>query len=370
MGGCHARDRDIANQVGGKVFQTRPPELSSPSPRDVRFDLPIKEQRPSVSSGDGGSPFEGASPRTWHWKGGFLRTPIRAKNGAGADTAVDYKPLALLEEESDAESEDRLVRKPSVSQVVWVETWLESVESGELDVYTCLGLSNAFTWSPDTRKLAAKVFAVTTLQIVIPCIMLYLETVEGLTLDPAEEGKGFRLIGSALYLYSVYSMYNNALDECRSRLLNFAFTYNLPAGYWAPLVLGEVSNVLVSFVLVITLYIIYTHLTVPADLILNAVAVNFLGSVDAEFVSEDMKKDALANFREITTAILQNPTVNTQTDDDDEAEKDTVVDRIVKSMLYCIVLAGVCFSVVFFFAPTAKEQKAGGTQGKGHIGCS
>jgi len=200
--------------------------------------------------------------------------------------------------------------------------------------------------------------------------MLYLETVEGLTLDPAEEGKGFRLIGSALYLYSVYSMYNNALDECRSRLLNFAFTYNLPAGYWAPLVLGEVSNVLVSFVLVITLYIIYTHLTVPADLILNAVAVNFLGSVDAEFVSEDMKKDALANFREITTAILQNPTVNTQTDDDDEAEKDTVVDRIVKSMLYCIVLAGVCFSVVFFFAPTAKEQKDGGTQGKGHIGCN
>jgi len=157
-----------------------------------------------------------------------------------------------------------------------------------------------FTWSPDTQKLIFKVTAVTVLQVVIPLIMLFLETSDGLTLKPASTSKGFRIIGSALYLYSVYSMYNNALDECRSHLLQFAFRHKLEAGIWLPLVLGEFSNVLVSLVLVITLYVIFTHLIQPADLILNAVAVNFLGSVDGEFVNEDMKKDALRNFKSMT----------------------------------------------------------------------
>merc|ERR1719331_2993004 len=126
----------------------------------------------------------------------------------------------------------------------------------------------------------------------------------GFTVQPSVNNIKFRVIGSSLYLYSVYSMYNNALDECRSKLLKFAFQQRLSAGHWLPLLLGEFSNVLVSVVLVITLFCIFTSLTVPADLILNAVAVNFLGNVDAEFVASTNRKDAVANFNELTQKFI------------------------------------------------------------------
>lgn len=303
----------------------------------------------------GATGFVGASPRAWQWKPGVLKVSDDNK----------YRALNLEEDEED----DRPVRICSEAQARWVDDWLESVESGELDVYTCLGLSNTFTWSPDTRKLIFKVLAVTVLQVVIPLIMLSLETADGLTFQPATSNSGFRIIGSALYLYSVYSMYNNALDECRGRLLNFAFRHQLPAGYWVPLVLGEFSNVLVSMVLVLTLYVIFTHLVQPADLILNAVAVNFLGSVDGEFVNEDMKKDALANFKEVTSAVLENPELNHHgvgMSQQDDEEKLTCLDVFLKTLLYSIAVSGIIMSMVFFFASTSEEFNSVGPSGKGH----
>jgi len=318
-----------------------------PSPRDVvRFMPEVKD-----SSSSGG--FRGTSPRSWDWKEGVLKIPQRGTE------ANNYKSLKVQDEEEQSDKnedlgEDRIKRRFSFAQQNFCDEWIESVESGELDVYTCLGLSNSFTWTPDTQKLIAKVAAVTTLQIAIPCIMLYLEFQVGMTIYPAEKGKGFRIIGSALYLYSVYSMYNNALDECRSRLLNFAFRYKLPPGYWMPLLLGEFSNVLVSIVLVITLYVIYTDLTVPADLILNAVAVNFLGSVDAEFVNPDMKKDALRNFKELSTAVLENPDV--ANDDDEDVDDRTIVDRIVGAFLYAVAFCG-CMAAMMFFILPSKERE-------------
>merc|ERR1712048_1258958 len=100
---------------------------------------------------------------------------------------------------------------------------------------------------------------------------------------------------------------------------------------------GELSNVLVSVVLVLTLYVIFTNVSEPADLILNAVAVNFLGSVDAEFVNEDMKKDALDNFKLVTSACLQS-----NRDDDVDDGRSQLLDKILKAMLYFIAGAG-CF---------------------------
>lgn len=323
--GCGVRDRSLFNRETPKEENTRQPE---PSPRDVRF--------------------RGASPRSWQWKEGVLKISQRA-----ATAASNYSPLNIEEEEED--KPQRLQSNISEAQMAWVDEWLGSVESGELDIYTCLALSNCFTWTADTRKLLAKVFAVTILQVGIPSIMLYLEIIgEGLTYKPAVEGKGFRAIGSALYLYSVYSMYNGALDECRARLLNFAFSYQLPAGYWAPLVLGELSNVFVATVLVITLYVIYTDLEVPADLILNAVAVNFLGSVDAEFVNEELKKDAIANFKGLTDDVLS--CQDEAEEDADEGTKDTLIDRCLRIFLYGVACMGIMLAIVFFFAPTQSNK--------------
>lgn len=321
------------------------------SPRDVIRSASYEKR---------GVGFMGTSPRPWQWKSGVLKLPVATNDGN------KYSALNLEETVEEDDGDGAVIRCCSEAQQRWVDTWLESVESGELDVYTCLGLSNMFTWSPDTQKLVAKVTAVTVLQVIIPLIMLGLETAEGLTLQPAEENRGFRIIGSALYLYSVFSMYNNALDECRSRLLNFAFRYKLPAGYWLPLVLGEFSNVLVSMVLVITLYVIFTHLVQPADLILNAVAVNFLGSVDGEFVNEDMKKDALVNFKDLTSTILNDPEVNRHDGSEDE-EKLTCLDVFLKTLLYSIAVAGIILSVLFYQQPTNEDfNNNAGPSGKGH----
>jgi len=91
-------------------------------------------------------------------------------------------------------------------------------------------------------------------------------------------------------------------DSCRTDLLNLCFHYpNVKAGHWLPLVAGEVSNVFTAVVLVTALYSIFTTQTQAADLILNAVAVNFLGDVDASFVDPHMKKEAVITFKEFTT---------------------------------------------------------------------
>jgi hypothetical protein len=190
--------------------------------------------------------------------------------------------------ETDAEAED-----PNA----WIEVWLESAEAGDLDVYTCLGLSNCFTWTPDTRKLLAKSLAVTTMQVVVPCILLVHEFKRGISVIPDAPVGGLRVTGCTLFAYSVYAMYCGAMDECRSLLLKFAFQKNLVAGNWVPLVLGEIANVLVAIILVVTMYAVYADMLEPIDFIQTAVAVNFLANVDAEFVNGDMRADALVNFR-------------------------------------------------------------------------
>lgn len=334
MGGCYSRDQ--------QTLQTkcRHPESS---PRDVmRLEQIERKDEPG---------FRGASPRAWEWRAGQLKVPQR-----GGHAGSNYRQLSLQDDGADN------VMQGS-DEEVWVAEWLESVESGELDVYTCLGLSNAFTWTPDTQKMILKVFGVSVLQIMVPCIMLFQETAGGIRFRPMVSNFGFRLIGMALYLYSVYSMYNNALDECRSRLLAFAFKFQLPSGYWLPLVLGELSNVLVSVVLVLTLYVIFTNVSEPADLILNAVAVNFLGSVDAEFVNEDMKKDALDNFKLVTSACLQS-----EKDDDVDDGRSQLLDKILKAMLYFIAGAGCFLGFLFLLCPSEEGLLDDRIHGKGKIG--
>lgn len=325
--------RDTKKQNVETKMQTREPESS---PRDViRIEQP---ERKEVSI----SGFRGASPRAWEWRAGDLKAP-----GAPADK---YRPLSLEEEEPDEDAPQRV----QSSSDAWVAEWLESVESGELDVYTCLGLSNAFSWSPDTRKILVKVVGVSVLQLVVPCILLLQETAHGVRFRPMVSNVGFRLIGMALYLYSVYSMYNNALDECRSRLLAFALRFQLPPGYWSPLLLGEFSNVFVSLVLVLTLYCIFTNVIDPADLILNAVAVNFLGSVDAEFVNDDMKKDALENFKNLTSSVLQYEN-NSDFGGDEDTESATF-DQVLKMLLYGIAGTGVALGFLFLLCPSDENE--------------
>jgi len=270
--------------------------------------------------------------------------------GAAADRGKGgYTPLQEIDEEG------KIVRRMSESQNAWIDTWLETVEAGELDVYTCLGLSNAFTNTPDTRKIWAKACSVTVLQLLVPSIMLLSEFLGGLTIHPSVSDPGFRFIGAVLYGYSVYTMYNNADGECRCRLLNMMMHHqDVPAGFWVPLIVGEILNVFVAMILVLTLYQIYTHQDEPADLILNAVAVNFLGSVDSEFVNHDMEKDAISNFKEFSNDHFSRDNAKGQEIDE---STESWVDFIVRIVLYGVATCGLIGAAMFLFVSTAEKPE-------------
>lgn len=186
------------------------------------------------------------------------------------------------------------------------------------------------------------------MQMLVPCILLKVELDAGFSLQPLVGDGGFRIMGCCLYLYSLYSMYNNALDECRSQLLQWCIDQDVPSGFWAPMMMGEVTNVFVSLILVLTLFVIFVDVINPADLILNAVAVNFLGAVDGEFVDDEMKNDALKNFKHLfydygaDVDVVRGP----------KNWLDRCMPVFLDSMLWVILVSGVSLSIVFLLVPS------------------
>lgn len=309
--------------------------------------------------------FEGARNLQLTPRGGNATSELIQVDEVSTTTTTS-KRTTKMENQRDSAGYTRLVQAEngddgqvnSSEGSAWLENWLDTVDAGELDVYTCLGLSNAFTNTPDTRKIWSQAFAVSVLQLCIPSIMLFSEFQAGLTIHPNHSDSGFRFIGAVLYAYSVYTMYNNADGECRSSLLNMMMAHeNISPGYWVPLIIGEVLNVFVAMILVLTLYQIYTHQNEPADLILNAVAVNFLGSVDSEFVSHSMEKEAVENCKEFHAAVYD-PGVPTRTKgqaDIEGAPKESWIDFGVRLVLYGVAFAGLIGSLMFMFISTAEH---------------
>jgi hypothetical protein len=330
MGGCYARDSTQKEPKEAK-YRRQPEEHEYPG-------LPAEQ--------------DSFDPRPWEWTPVLKVAP--ASNVRSRESELRNREVSRPKGEgsgrtSPADSSQVPIPESTDPDAYLfdAEAWLEMAEGGELDIYTCLGLSDANTFSKDTRKLIVKIIAVSTLQLVVPCLMLYLQMLQGFSYRPLDPGRGFRLIGFVLYLYSLYSMYNNALDECRYRLLQYALQERLSSGFWWPLVLGEFSNTTVSFVLMFTLFFIYTNSRSAADLILNAVAVNFLGSVDSEFVDKEMLTDCCENFR----ALMDRPT--TGPDGGHNASGwGKVTDLVLKTMLNIILTCGVSLSIVFLVVPS------------------
>merc|ERR1711924_348897 len=99
--------------------------------------------------------------------------------------------------------------------------------------------------------------------------------------------------------YSIRSMYNNCVGECRAIFLDLAFQYNLPIAYVWPLVLGELINSFAAFTLCLTLFTVFCQAAHLQDLVINCIAINFIGNVDSEFCSDEMKDFAMANFQTV-----------------------------------------------------------------------
>lgn len=278
----------------------------------------------------------------------------RADSRKTDDGAV-YNPLSL---QDDVPVEDMCQNSPTMrcsgkcseQMMLWREDWLHDADSGELDIYTCWGLSNCFNCTPDNSKLILKVIGVSVLQLVVPCILLRVELEHGFSYNPRVPALGFRVMGFALYLYSVWNMYNNSLDECRSELLQWALCQGAPSGYWVPMLVGELTNVFVSLILVLTLFVIFVETEDATELIFNAVAVNFLGAVDGEFVDEDMKNAALENFKNLFR--------DYGSDEDSTADhRDrTWLQAILESLLTLIAVSGLILSITFLFAPSRGHE--------------
>lgn len=187
----------------------------------------------------------------------------------------------------------------SPEQMAMEQRWRELVEQGELDVYTCLSLRNeeeeydgkAHELDRETVKI---MIALVSLQVIVPTLMLFHQARQ-FPAYAVDRQLDFRVIGFVLYLYSIRNMYGNSLSECRVLYLNSALE-SLPLRYVWPAILGEVVNSFASMILCLTLFTVFCGAARLPELVINCISINFIGNVDEEFVSEELKSKAAANF--------------------------------------------------------------------------
>lgn len=136
------------------------------------------------------------------------------------------------------------------------------------------------------------------LQSGVPVLMMHYQ-MRSLSSFATQQNPEFRIIGFFLYLYSLRNMYQNAMDECRSTFLELAFLYDLDWGFIWPVLLGEIVNSFASFTLSLTLFKVFCDSIHPQDLIINCIAINFIGSVDSEFTDPEMRARAIETFKHV-----------------------------------------------------------------------
>lgn len=180
------------------------------------------------------------------------------------------------------------------------ERFQELTEQGHLDIYTCMGLSiGRKGLSLDSLRLVPKIMTVFAMQVVMPILLLFCSIESAKThLGEDTHNRAFRVIGGMLLLYALWFIYDNSIDECRYVLIEWAVGTNLKPSYVWPVLLGEFLNVLTACILVVVLFLIFLSQSTPQDLLLNCLAINFVGSVDNEFVQEEAKDDAAKNFQD------------------------------------------------------------------------
>lgn len=227
--------------------------------------------------------------------------------------------------------------------------WMDGADNGELDVYTCLALSDGMTWSADTQKLVAKIVSALVMQISIPALVLMAEIEQmhsGISFRPASAALKFRVIGFTMMLYALWSMHDNALDECRSAFMVLAIDQRMTCGYIWPLVLGEFVNIVVAGILLLTMYFCFSSTEDELELVLNAVAFNFLGGVDAEFVDRQSYTDAVQNFQDIMAPLKDMPKTES-----DLHWVTLVVEAVLKLLRIFFVIIGITLAMAFLCLP-------------------
>jgi hypothetical protein len=217
--------------------------------------------------------------------------------------------------------------------------WLELASKGELCVYTCLAFRTGTEVKRDDISgfgFLPTIVALIALQVVVPSLMLR-HQIAHVPMGASDTEIEFRLTGFILFLYSIRSMYNNALDECRSLLLMIAFEYNMPFTYVWPLVLGELINSFASFTMCLTLFTVYCSSTSLPDLIINCLAINFIGNVDSEFCSPELREFAVGKFQKVVRGELA------QSGAEEESMLRSILEKSLGSFLFLLRVGGTVF---------------------------
>jgi hypothetical protein len=177
------------------------------------------------------------------------------------------------------------------------EAFKDHADSGELDIFTVIALKagNEGLFTADVNKMLIRVLIAIVFQLCIPIMMLSFR-LKSLSTEEAETDWRFRATGFLVYLYSLKGMHDAAYDACRDDLLNLAVRYPLPFAYVWPAIFGEILNCFVSIAMALTLYVNFLQQTHPADLVINALSLNFLGDIDTEFVDDELKSWADEHF--------------------------------------------------------------------------
>jgi len=255
---------------------------------------------------------------------------------------------------SDDYSDPELCPEPDDKLQALEDKFLDLADKGELCVYTCLALRSGGARADDKFQgweFVGTIIALIFLQIVVPALMFLHELSHAPSITDEATEIEFRIIGFITFLYSIRSMYNNALDECRSVFLEMAFEHNLPWAYVWPLVLGEFANSSLAASLCLTLFVVYCRTTYLPDLLINCLAINFLGNVDSEFCSADLRIFALDKFRDVVRNELN------QHSSDAETLFRTIVERTLTSVLWLLrVGATLLFGTVLAFGFAMSRQ--------------
>lgn len=127
------------------------------------------------------------------------------------------------------------------------------------------------------------------LQVIVPiCLLSY--QMRHFTLGADYEAWEFRTGGFILLLYSVWNIYDNSVDECRTLYMKVANHLNLGARFTWIAVAGDVINTFCGFVLVITLFSVFCFSVDPFNLVINCIAINYVGNVDNEFTGDALQR--------------------------------------------------------------------------------
>lgn len=208
-----------------------------------------------------------------------------------------YESISVIDDAENDESDD----SARSSRGGEIQEFQQLAEMGELDFYTCVALEvglEGFQSKTIFMHLVRRLPVLVALQFIVPICLVSFQMK---LFEPAADDTEweFRVIGFIVYLYSVWNMYDGSFDECRTVYLELAYENDLPLRFTWVAFIGEFINAFTGFALVLTLFTVFVLSVDPFNLVINSLAINYLGNVDNEFTDETLKVASIKRFEKL-----------------------------------------------------------------------